>query len=57
MGLSKSQGGSIDEGSRKFNGAPCAYFDGLYQYFNINYQAYHAKGRESEKMKWNGPCA
>lgn len=22
----------------QFNGAPCAYFDGLYQYFNAHYK-------------------
>jgi len=32
------------------------YFDGLYQYFNTHYVAYHAEERASEKYKWNGPC-
>lgn len=38
----------------RFNGAPCAYFDGVYDYFNINEVAYHAK---FSQQKWNGPCA
>ena len=38
---------------KKFNGAPCAYFDGVFDYFNINEVAYHAK---FDGMKWNGPC-
>lgn len=37
----------------KYNAAPCAYFDGLFDYFNINEEAYHAKW---QGMKWNGPC-
>lgn len=37
----------------KFNGAPCAYFDGIYDYFNLNGQAYHAK---VPGMTWKGPC-
>ena len=37
----------------RFNGAPCAYFDGVYDYFNINEVAYHAK---FSQQKWNGPC-
>ena len=48
--LAKAKG----EEQKKFNGAPCAYFDGVFDYFNINEQAYHAK---FEGMKWNGPCA
>jgi len=39
---------------KKFNGAPCAYFDGVFDYFNLNEVAYHAKW---SGMKWNGPCA
>lgn len=38
---------------RKFNGAPCAYFDGVFDYFNLNAEAYHAK---TPGQKWNGPC-
>jgi hypothetical protein len=38
----------------KYNGAPCAYFDGIFDYFNINEKAFHAK---DVNMKWNGPCA
>ena len=37
----------------KFNGAPCAYFDGIFDYFNLNEEAYHAKFKG---QKWNGPC-
>ena len=39
--------------SPKFNGAPCAYFDGVYEYFNLNSQKFHAK---FDGMNWNGPC-
>ena len=35
-----------------FNGAPCAYFDGMYEYFNAHAQEFHAEAG----MKWNGPC-
>lgn len=38
---------------KKFNGAPCAYFDGVFKYFNLNEVAYHAKW---SGQKWNGPC-
>lgn len=31
----------------KFNGAPCAYFDGMYQYFNAHYLDYKANARAS----------
>lgn len=34
--------------------APCAYFDGVFNYFNLNNAAYRAK---FPTMKWNGPCA
>lgn len=37
----------------KFNGAPCAYFDGVYDYFNKNEEQFHAKFKG---MVWNGPC-
>lgn len=37
----------------KFNGAPCAYFDGIYDYFNTNEEQFHAKFKG---MVWNGPC-
>lgn len=36
-----------------FNGAPCAYFDGVYDYFNKNEEPFHAK---FQGMQWNGPC-
>ena len=38
----------------KFNGAPCAFFDGIHDYFNLNEEAYKAK---FPGMHWNGPCA
>lgn len=38
----------------KYNGAPCAFFDGIHDYFNLNEEAYHAK---FPGQKWNGPCA
>jgi hypothetical protein len=34
------------------NGAPCAFFDGLLDYFTAHTQEYHAQ----DGMKWNGPC-
>ncbi len=34
--------------------APCAYFDGVYNYFNLNNAAFHAKW---PSQQWNGPCA
>jgi hypothetical protein len=34
------------------NGAPCAFFDGLYDYFNAHVTEYHG----TSGMKWNGPC-
>lgn len=36
-----------------FTDAPCAYFDGVYDYFNKNEEPYHAKFKG---MTWNGPC-
>ena len=36
---------------KRFNGAPCAYFDGVFNYFTINKDIYHSK-----KNSWNGPC-
>lgn len=29
--------------SSKFNGAPCAYFDGVYQYFTTHITEFHAE--------------
>ena len=49
--ISNSKNNAHEE-SGKFNGAPCAYFDGLYQYFNIHATTFHA----AEGKKWNGPC-
>lgn len=37
----------------KFNGAPCSYFDGMYNYFNLHEVEYRAK---FAGQKWNGPC-
>lgn len=37
----------------RFNGAPCAYFDGVFNYFNLNSAEFHAR---STDMKWLGPC-
>ncbi len=39
----------------KYNGAPCAYFDGMFKYFNNreNMKAYNIKFPD---QKWNGPC-
>lgn len=34
------------------NGAPCAFFDGLLDYFTAHGKEYHAL----DGMKWNGPC-
>ena len=39
--------------NKGFNGAPCAYFDGMYQYFNAHVEDFHGE----TGMKWNGPCA
>lgn len=39
--------------SSRFNGAPCAYFDGVFDYFNLNEESYHGK---FTGQKWNGPC-
>lgn len=36
-----------------FNGAPCAFFDGMFDYFNLNEVEYKAK---FPGQKWNGPC-
>lgn len=38
----------------KFNGgAPCAFFDGVYNYFNLHAVEYHAK---FSGQVWDGPC-
>ena len=37
----------------KYNGAPCAYFDGMFNYFNINEKEFRAKFQD---QLWNGPC-
>lgn len=58
MKLSRSQSttGNINKNGSEFNGAPCAYFDGMYQYFNIHYKEFKAELKAAEKLKWNGPC-
>lgn len=38
----------------KSQGAPCAYDDGIYHYFNAHQDEYHS--RRPDKV-WNGPCA
>lgn len=38
----------------EFNGAPCAYFDGMLNYFNLHEKQYRAK---FDGQHWNGPCA
>lgn len=47
-----------DENNRvtfnKYNGAPCAFFDGIYDYFHLNDVAWKAK---FAGQNWNGPCA
>lgn len=48
--LAKARG---QQAPKRYNGAPCAYFDGIFDYFNINEVAYHAKVVGG---KWNGPC-
>jgi hypothetical protein len=40
--------------TNKFNGAPCAFFDGIHDYFNLNEVEFKAK---FPGMEWNGPCA
>ena len=42
-----------NEEKSRFNGAPCSYFDGVFNYFNLNVDAFHPK---DTGMKWNGPC-
>ena len=37
----------------RFNGAPCSYFDGVFNYFSLNSAEFHAK---DSGMKWLGPC-
>ena len=38
---------------KNFNGAPCEYADGMYNYFNLHEVDFHAK---FTSHKWNGPC-
>jgi len=38
----------------KYNAAPCAFFDGMHDYFNLNEVAWKAK---FSGQNWNGPCA
>ena len=37
-----------------YNGAPCAFFDGIHDYFNLNEIPFKAK---FPGQRWNGPCA
>ena len=45
---------NITFNTAEFNGAPCAFFDGMYDYFNLNAEAWKAK---NPGAAWNGPCA
>ena len=38
----------------KYNGAPCSYFTGMLNYFNLNSAAFNALNKTEHK--WNGPC-
>jgi serine carboxypeptidase-like clade 2 len=38
----------------RYNGAPCAFFDGIHDYFNLNEVEFKAK---FPGQRWNGPCA
>jgi hypothetical protein len=44
--------GQYNDEDPGMNGAPCAFFDGLLDYFTAHIGDYHA----SEAGKWNGPC-
>lgn len=37
---------------KDFNGAPCMYFDGMFEYFNAHVKDYHGE----DGMTWEGPC-
>jgi hypothetical protein len=49
--VAKALNQSLPQG---FNASLCSYFDGIFNYFNINNEAYHAKFKREHK--WNGPC-
>lgn len=40
--------------TKMYGGAPCLYFDGVYDYFNLHNAQYKAQW---PSMTWNGPCA
>ncbi len=42
-----------DNDDKSYGSAPCAYFDGISNYFNFHTFDFKAKWTE---MKWNGPC-
>lgn len=44
-----SNNGSYDDG---FNSPTCAYFDGLYDYFNAHVKEFNGVAG----LTWNGPC-
>jgi serine carboxypeptidase-like clade 2 len=48
--LARNKGKYSEEAGN--NGAPCAYFDGLYDYFNAHVKEFKA----TAGMTWNGPC-
>jgi hypothetical protein len=35
-------------------GPPCGYFDGVFNYFNLHTEDFHARFKD---QVWNGPCA
>jgi hypothetical protein len=39
---------------KTYNAAPCAFFDGVHDYFNLNEVPFKAK---FPGQPWNGPCA
>ena len=43
MGIKKHFGSDQPDSNHKYNGAPCAFFDGIHDYFNLNEKAFKAK--------------
>jgi hypothetical protein len=39
--------------AKLYGGAPCLYFNGVYDYFNFHGASYKSKW---PTMTWNGPC-
>ena len=48
-----SNGTFKDTAAGSYQDAPCAYFDGMFNYFNLHEIEYKAKFAQ---QKWNGPC-